>query len=108
MYWLNYLDRNAIALAKRKSTRPRVALSDNSELHRGRSRLERRPVPDLCLDPVCRLCHHWYPLQHVDYPCQGTNLPRRRHDDLGRYLYCYWSYQELHGLAIDTILPRCC
>ena len=34
MYWLNYLDRNAIALAKRESIAPSVALSDISELHR--------------------------------------------------------------------------
>jgi len=107
MYWLNYLDRNAIALAKCESTVPSVALSDFSELHRRGPRIERRTVSDLCLDPICRLCHHWYPLQHVDHPCQGTNLPRRRHDDLGRYLHRNRSHQELHGSPAHTILPGC-
>jgi hypothetical protein len=105
MYWLNYLDRNAIALAKRKSIVLSVALSDFSEHYRRRPRIERRTVPNLCLHSLRRLCHHWYPFQHVDHPCQGTDLPRRRHDDLGRYLYRHRSHQELHGLAVDAILP---
>lgn len=102
MYWLNYLDRNAIALAKRTSYAPGPQHELTcSELYRRRSRSLRCPVPNLCLDPLCRLRFDWYSLQHVDHSGQGPHLPCRRHDDMGRHLHRHRSHQELYGSSLD-------
>lgn len=112
MYWLNYLDRNAIALAKISTIVPDLKLTDTqyqtcvSILFVGEyySRVMQSTL--LTFD---RLHYLRCPVKHAHHSYQTRTFPLRYHAALGRHLDLYRVFGQLYrSFAREWSLPRSC
>jgi hypothetical protein len=109
MYWLNYLDRNAIALARLNDLEEDLNLDSTRMLTQLLRLLQKIPkmcirISDLRQHPLCRL-PPWSNSQQYVF---NTNSPKPVHghcyDAMGCCLGAYCCLQQLHWTPPHTLL----
>lgn len=112
MYWLNYLDRNAIALARLNDLEEDLNLTSTRKLYfptlasqfLNLITIQLFRIPNMRLHPLLRLPYRWHSFQHVLDPHTPFSLHGYHDDALGCCQRPYCHVQGLHWAPTYAIL----